>query len=57
MKTSKEYDAMIAISIIRMMHGTHNVMDLRILKEHAATAINDKNIETALHKAHRKSTV
>ena len=55
MKTSKQYDTLIAICTIRLLKGIANVQDIKILTNHVDVLVGDPKILKNLYKAHSKS--
>ncbi len=55
MKTSKEYDILIAISIVRLLKGRENVQDIQILQQHVEALVDNPKIVKSLYKIHHKS--
>ena len=55
MKTSKQYDTLIAICTIRLLKGIANVHDIKILTNHVDVLVGDPKILKNLYKAHSKS--
>ena len=57
MKTSEQYDTLIAICIIKSLKGNANVQDMKILQKHAAALINNDEVVKTLYKMHSWSKV
>ena len=57
MKTSEQYDTLIAICIIKSLKGTANVQDMKILQKHASALINNDEVVKTLYKMHSPSKV
>lgn len=55
MKTSKQYDTLVAICIVKLLKGTANVQDMKILQEHVEALVYDADDVKALYKLHNRS--
>ena len=55
MNIADENPVLVAISIVRVINGTHNVMDLKILKQHCEELVDDKYLANELRKAYTPS--